>query len=136
MCSTQAPRLEGSDETIIPHRLGDEGLDCLYGTENTFLIARRLLRDKTHWKPLGLPCCGCDHIDNICCNPFLGPHIKNNKIQKNSKNILSKKYNSEKMPERPKNAQKLIEDVQKYKNYFFDSISLTDESLDDKENSI
>ena len=23
------------------------------------------------------------------------------------------------MPERPKNAQKLIEDVQKYKNYFF-----------------
>ena len=40
------------------------------------------------------------------------------------------------MPERPKNTQKLIEDVQKYKNYFFDSISLTDESPDDKENSI
>ena len=40
------------------------------------------------------------------------------------------------MSERPKNAQKLIEDVQKYKNYFFDSISLTDKSPDDKENSI
>ena len=32
-----------------------------------------------------------------CCNPFLGPHIKNNKIQKkNSKKYIIKKYNSEK----------------------------------------
>ena len=56
----------------------------------------------------------------ICCNPFLGPHIKNNKIQKNTKKYIIKKYNSEKkkMPERPKNAQKLIEDVQKSKINF------------------
>ena len=41
------------------------------------------------------------------------------------------------MPERFKNAQKLIEDVQKYKKKInFDGISLTDESPDDKENSI
>jgi hypothetical protein len=42
------------------------------------------------------------------------PHFTflNNKIQK----ILSKKYNSEKgMPERPKNNQKLVEEVKKYK---------------------
>jgi len=46
MCSIQAPHLRGSDEAIIPHRLGDEGLGCLYGTNNTSLIARHLLRDK------------------------------------------------------------------------------------------
>ena len=40
------------------------------------------------------------------------------------------------MPERFKNAQKLIENVQKYKKLIFDGISLTDESPDDKENSI
>jgi len=51
MCSTQTPRLGGSDEAIILHRLRDEGFGCLYGTKNTSLIARRLLRDKTHWKP-------------------------------------------------------------------------------------
>ena len=40
------------------------------------------------------------------------------------------------MPERLKNAQKLIEDVQKTWKLIFDSVSLTDESPDDKENSI
>jgi len=35
-----------------------------------------------------------------------------------------------------KNSQKLVEEVQKYKGLKFDSISLTDESLVDKENSI
>ena len=66
----------------------------------------------------------CNNLDSCriylmticCCNPFLGPHIK--KIQKNSKKYIITKYNSEKMPERPKNTQKLIEDVKKYKNYF------------------
>jgi hypothetical protein len=42
-----------SDEAIIPHRLGDEGLGCLYGTKDTSLIARRSCRDKTHWNPCG-----------------------------------------------------------------------------------
>ena len=68
------------------------------------------------YSPLSSATVAISYSDSTCCNPFLGPHIKNNKIQKNSKNILSKKYNSEKMPERPKNVQKLIEDVQKYKN--------------------
>ncbi|KAJ6886666.1 hypothetical protein NC651_027130 [Populus alba x Populus x berolinensis] len=27
----------------------------------------------------------------VCCNPFLGPHIKNNKIQRNSKKYIIKK---------------------------------------------
>ena len=44
---------KGSDEAIIPHRLGDEGLGCLYGTKDTSLIARRSCRDKTHWNPYG-----------------------------------------------------------------------------------
>jgi hypothetical protein len=40
------------------------------------------------------------------------------------------------MPKRPKNGQKLVEEVQKYKDWKFDSILLTDESLVHKENSI
>ena len=48
----------------------------------------------------------------------MGPHIKNNKIQKNSKTYIIKNITVKKMPERPKNAQKLIEDVQNNKNYF------------------
>jgi hypothetical protein len=52
-----------------------------------------------------------------CCNPFLGPFTKNNKIQKKIKKILSKNNSSEKrMPERPKNGQKLVEEVQNYKD--------------------
>jgi hypothetical protein len=35
-----SPSSGGSDEAIIPYQLGDEGLGCLYGTKNTFLIAR------------------------------------------------------------------------------------------------
>jgi len=58
MCSTQTPRLGGSNETIIPHWLGDEGLGCLYGTKDTYFIARRLLRNKTHRKPCGIIFCG------------------------------------------------------------------------------
>lgn len=53
MCSSQAPRLGGSNDAIIPHRLGDEDLGCLYGTKDTSLIVRRLLRNKTHRKPCG-----------------------------------------------------------------------------------
>jgi hypothetical protein len=47
----QAPRLGGSDDTIIPHRLEEEGLGCLYSTKNIFFIARRFSRDKIYWKP-------------------------------------------------------------------------------------
>jgi len=36
------------DEVIIPRRLGNEGLGCLYHIKNTCFIARRLLRDITH----------------------------------------------------------------------------------------
>jgi hypothetical protein len=47
----------------------------------------------------------------------LGPRTKNNKIQKKIKKILSKNNSSEKrMPERPKNGQKLVEEVQNYKD--------------------
>jgi len=38
------------DDVIIPYRLGDKGLGCLYGTKDTSLTVRRLLRDKIHWK--------------------------------------------------------------------------------------
>jgi len=53
-------------------------------------------------------------INDICsCNLFLG-FIQN--IKRKSKNII-KKYNSEKkMSEHPKNGQKLVEEVQKYKD--------------------
>ena len=51
MCSTQTPRLGSSDKAIILHRLGDDGIGCLYGIKNASLIARRLLKDKTHQKP-------------------------------------------------------------------------------------
>lgn len=40
----------GNGEAITPHQLEDEGLVCLYDNKDTSLIARRLLRDKTHWK--------------------------------------------------------------------------------------
>jgi hypothetical protein len=36
----------------------------------------------------------------------------------------------------PKNGQKLVEGIQKFKRLKFDSLSLTDESPVDKENSI
>jgi hypothetical protein len=53
-----------------------------------------------------------------CHNPFLGYspiHIFS--LFKKYKKQLSKKYNSEKrMPERLENGQKLVEEVQKYKN--------------------
>ena len=39
------------------------------------------------------------------------------------------------MLERLENSQKLVEEVQKYKDFNFDSIFLTDESSVDKENS-
>ena len=55
-----------------------------------------------------------------CCNPFLDPRTKKKKIQKNQKNIVernSKNNSSEnRMPERPKNDQNLVEEVQKYKD--------------------
>jgi len=70
----------------------------------------------------------------------LGSHKKNKKIQKNvSKNIRKKSkkiigaikgcWNDEKRP-------KFVEEVQKCKMLKFDSISLTDESPVNKENSI
>ena len=34
----------------------------------------------------------------ICCNPFLGPHIKNNKNNKIQKNILSQKKTRKTVP--------------------------------------
>jgi hypothetical protein len=48
---------KGSDEVIIPHRLGDEGFVYLYSIKDTSLIARHLLSDKTHWKSCEIiPC--------------------------------------------------------------------------------
>jgi hypothetical protein len=50
----------------------------------------------------------------------LDPRTKKKKIQKNQKNIVernSKNNSSEnRMPERPKNDQNLVEEVQKYKD--------------------
>jgi hypothetical protein len=40
-------------EAIIPRRLRDKGLSCLYGIKDTSLIVTRLLRDKTYWKLYG-----------------------------------------------------------------------------------
>ena len=75
-------------------------------------------------------------MGNVCCNPFLGPHIKNNKIQKKFKKYIIKKYNSEK---KCQSALKMLKNwLRMFKNqkFIFDSISLTDESPVDKENSI
>jgi hypothetical protein len=63
MCSTQAPRLRGSDEAIISYWLGDESLGCLYGTKDTSLIATRLTRDKTGRK---------DNIGRVECSWKVG----------------------------------------------------------------
>jgi hypothetical protein len=50
------------------------------------------------------------------CNPFFGPRTKKEKIKKNKK-ILSKNNSSEKrMSEHSENGQKLVEEVQKYKD--------------------
>jgi len=54
-------------------------------------------------------------LHNSCCNSFLGPRHKKKKIQKNKyiKNNSSKK----RMPECLENGQKLVEEVQKYKDW-------------------
>jgi hypothetical protein len=36
------------DDVIIPYRLGDKNLGCLYGTKDTSLSVIRFLRDKIH----------------------------------------------------------------------------------------
>jgi len=36
------------DDVIIPYRLGDKNLGCLYGTKDTSLTVIRFLRDKIH----------------------------------------------------------------------------------------
>jgi len=56
-------------------------------------------------------------------------YIYSEEIQKNNR---SKK----RIPEMLKNSQKLVEEVQKCKTLKFDSLSLSDESPVDKENSI
>jgi ribosome assembly protein YihI (activator of Der GTPase) len=51
--------------------------------------------------------------------------------------MKSRKNNSseKRMLERLENSQKLVEEVQKYKDFKFDNIFLTDESSVDKKNS-
>ena len=54
------------------------------------------------------------HCKPLCCNPFLGPRTKYKIIII----IIIKNNSSEKrMPERPENGQKLVEEVQKYKDW-------------------
>jgi len=70
----------------------------------------------------------------------LGSHTKNEKIQKNiyQKNIQKKSKNNrsgKRMLEYRKRPY-LVEEIQKCKRLKFDSISLTDESPVEKENSI
>jgi hypothetical protein len=66
--------------------------------------------------------------------PILGPHIKREKIQK--ENIYIYIYISEKRwSGNQENDQNLVEEVQ-IQRLKFDSISLTNESPIDKENSI
>jgi hypothetical protein len=70
----------------------------------------------------------------------LGSHTKNEKIQENiyQKNIQKKSKNnrSEKMMLEYQKRPNLVEEVQKCKRLKFDSISLTNESPVEKENSI
>jgi hypothetical protein len=54
------------------------------------------------------------HLDQVCHNPFLDPRTKK---AENTKKYVIKKYNSAKrMPEHSENSQKLVEEVQKYKD--------------------
>jgi hypothetical protein len=69
-------------------------------------------------RKVGTTMCFCHSIPifNIVITYFRVPAQKIIKYKKKSKNII-KKYNSEKrMSERPKNGQKLVEEVQNYKD--------------------
>jgi hypothetical protein len=77
---SKPPHLGSFYEAIIPHRLGDEGIGCLYGIKNTSFISRRFLRDKIYWKP-----CGTISRDRpIMLRDMDTPHQKNITSKNNS----------------------------------------------------